>query len=146
MFFASTVGSPAASLIRGRTFSARAKAVGVVLGADLMAATYQVAYEETRNPVGGMRQNSAHRRARNDLLMLILLGSKLPIKTQEGLRRSRDVVGARQRLLTNPKLPPNQHAVIHAAITKVIHRGVNEDRSSSPRSPVMETEAGYLLD
>ena len=110
----------ASDVLRGRTLHSMARAVGVVLGAGLMAAVYQFSYEESRQLVHNMRQNGAYRRARNDRLMLVVLNSKLPIEMQEALRRSRDVVRACQKLLTHPALPPEHHAIIHAALTQLI--------------------------
>jgi len=108
-------------LLRGGSLQSMARAVGVVVGAGLLAATYQFVYEEGRAFVHNLRLSSAHRRARNDALMLVLLNSKIPIETQDRLRRSRDVVNACMRLLTNPAFPPDQHAVIHHALIKVLH-------------------------
>ncbi len=114
-------------LLRGGSLQSMARAVGVVLGAGLLAASYQFAYEEGRTFVHNMRLSSAHRRARNDALMLVLLNSKIPIETQDRLRRSRDAVGACMRMLTNPTLPQDQHDVIHAALTKILTGGPQQD-------------------
>jgi hypothetical protein len=97
-----------------------ARAVGVILGAALLAATYQLAYEESRQVVHNIRVNSARRHARNEALMLILFRSTLPVETQEQLRRSRDTVASCMRMLTNPTLPVDQHILIHAALRQIV--------------------------
>ncbi len=115
------VGIPSArGLLRGGSLLSMARALGVVLGAGLLAASYQFAYEESRMVVHNIRIAGARRRARNDALMLLLLSSPLPIGLQEKLRRSRDAVNASMRLLTSPALPRDQHAIIHAALTRII--------------------------
>jgi hypothetical protein len=129
MSFATSFGPPASAaftLLRGRTLPSMARAVGVILGAALLAATYQFAYEESRSIFHSMRVNSARRQTRNDALMLILLRSALPIETQELLCRSRDTVTSCMRMLTNPTLPVEQHILIHSALCQIINGTTHE--------------------
>jgi len=64
---------------------------------------------------------NANRRARNEAMMLELLKTRLPLATQEHIRRSRDAVRTCMRLMTNSAFPPDQHAMVHGALTKVLH-------------------------
>jgi len=107
-------------LLRGGSLQSMARAVGIVLGAGILAASYQLAYDEGRTLIQGMRMQTAHRRARNEAVLLALLETKLPIELQDQLRRSRDVVSRCMQLLTNAQLPENHHTIIHGVLTKVL--------------------------
>ncbi len=113
-------------LLRGGSLQSMARAVGVVLGAGILAASYQLAYDEGRTLIQSMRMQSAHRRARNEAILLALLETKLPLEMQDRLRRSRDVMARCMQLLTNAQLPEGHHAIIHDALTKAI--GLAEHR------------------
>src|SRR5277367_5501530 len=56
-------------LLRGGSLQSMARAVGVVVGAALLAATYQFTYEEGRCFVSNIRAASQIRRARNDAVL-----------------------------------------------------------------------------
>jgi hypothetical protein len=80
MSFASSLAVPASSvlsnaraLLRGGSLRSMANAVGVVVGAGMLAAGYQLAYEEGRQIIGNLRNNAAVRRARNDAVVLALM-------------------------------------------------------------------------
>ena len=107
-------------LLRGGSLQSMARAVGVVLGAGLLAASYQLALDEGRTLIQGMRMRSAHRHTRNEAVLLALLETKLPVELQDHLRRSRDVVARCMQLLTNGQLPEDHHAIIHGALTKAL--------------------------
>ena len=64
-----------------------ANAVGVVVGAGMLAAGYQLAYEEGRQIIGNLRNNAAVRRiARNDAVVLALMSTELPLQAQDSSR------------------------------------------------------------
>jgi hypothetical protein len=99
-----------------------ARAVGVVLGAGMLAASYQIACEEGRVIIQNLRVGAAQRRARNTAITLALMNSGLPLELQARLRRKRDVVRAGLAMLADDKdkLPPEHHTIIHGALTTVI--------------------------
>jgi hypothetical protein len=73
MSFASSLAAPATigirsagRLLSGGSLQSMARAVGVVLGAGVLAASYQIIYEEGRTIVFNLRANAQQRRDRND--------------------------------------------------------------------------------
>jgi hypothetical protein len=119
MSFASSTAGPAMNLLRGGSLRSMAKAVGVIVGAGLIGATYQIAHDEGRSLIHTMRITGAHRRQRNEQIMLALMNSKLPIELQSKLFRSRDAFRVGMRMLADEDLPPADHAIIHATLTSV---------------------------
>ena len=109
----------AGNLLRGTSLPSMARAVGVALGAGLLAASYQIAYEEGRGLIHNMRVNAAHRRNRNDMILLVLLNSTLPVELQIRLLGSRDVFQLGMRMLTEETLLPEHHQIIHATLTRI---------------------------
>jgi hypothetical protein len=97
-----------------------ARAFGVVAGAGLLAAGYQIAYEEGRQVIHNMRSSSAQRRARNDTVMLTLLATDLPVQAQEGIRRSRDALRAAIALATDPATPEEHRKTLRTALGRLI--------------------------
>lgn len=125
MSFSSLSGpamSGARRLIRGRTLHSMAKAVGVVAGAGMLAASYQILYEEGREVVGTIRSNATQRRNRNDAVSLILLSTELPIAAQDKIRRSRDAFRAAMALATNPSTPEGYRAILREALSRLVNR------------------------
>jgi hypothetical protein len=128
MSFASSLAAPAnmglktaRGLLQTPSLRSMARAVGVIMGAGMLAASYQIAYEEGRVAIQHLRAGSAHRRARNTAITLALINSSLPLELQDKLRRSHDVVRAGLAMLVNDKekLSPEYRSIIHAALTKV---------------------------
>jgi hypothetical protein len=109
----------ARSLLRGGSLQSMARAVGVVLGAGLLAASYQIAHEEGQAIVHGLRLGARHRRARNDAVMLALFETALPLELLEHLRRARDVFRTGMTLLTDPSMPDDHRAIIRATLLRV---------------------------
>jgi hypothetical protein len=130
MSFASSLAVPAnlglktaRGFLRTPNLRSMANAVGVVMGAGMLAASYQIAYEDGREIIQNLRAASAQRRARDTAIILDLMNSELPLELQDKLRRSRDVVRTGMAMLANEreKLTPQHHAIIHTALTKVTH-------------------------
>ena len=89
----SSVGGPISSarqLLHGGTLPSMARAVGVVGGAGILAASYQIAYEEGRTFIQTIRTAFAARRDRNNAVVCALLSADLPLDVLAGLRRARD--------------------------------------------------------
>jgi hypothetical protein len=97
-----------------------ARAVGVVVGAVLLAASYQIAYEEGRDVVRTLRANVAQRRVRNDAVVLALMTTDLPIQMQDQIRRSRDAFRAAMALVTDEATPENFRTTIREALTRLL--------------------------
>jgi hypothetical protein len=126
MSLASSLASPTnlgilstRGLLRGGSLQSMARAVGVVLGAGLLAASYQIAYKEGQAIVHSLRVGARHRRARNDAVMLALIGTALPLDRLGDLRRARDVFRVCMTLLTDPSIPDEHRAIIRAALSSV---------------------------
>jgi hypothetical protein len=122
----SSLNSPATNgargLIRGRSLPAMAKAVGVVAGAGMLAASYQILYEEGRGLVGSIRSNATQRHNRNDAVSLVLLTTELPLPAQDKIRRSRDAFRAAMALATDPSTPENYRAILRDALSRLVNR------------------------
>jgi hypothetical protein len=127
MSFAASLATPvtaglksAGGLIQSPTLRTMARTIGVILGAGVLAAGHQIAYEEGRGLIHNMRTGTVRRRQQNTTLLLVLMNSGLPLELQDRLRRSRDVVRAGLAMLADEKakLPPEHHAIIHAALMK----------------------------
>ena len=110
----------ASDLLRGRTFPSMARAVGVVLGAGLLAASYQLAYEEGRTIIHNVSVASVQRRARNEAILLALMGTPLPFEMQDRLRRSRNVVSTAFEWMTRADFPAEHRALLQGTLNKVI--------------------------
>jgi hypothetical protein len=129
MSFASAALAPAnyaarsaGNMIRGTvSIPAMARAVGVVVTASVLAASYQIAVDEGRQIITGLRSSSALRRARNDAALLLLLNSSLPIELKDKLRRARDVVKTGMAMLTNPAIAQEDRDIIHGMLTEIVN-------------------------
>ena len=102
-----------------------ANAVGVVLGAGALAASYQIAYEEGRQIIGNMRNDAAVRRARNDAVVLALVSTELPLQAQDSIRRSHDALRAAIKLVTNEGTPENYRLIIREALGRLVKNQPN---------------------
>ncbi len=127
MSFASSLAAPASSvlssaraLLRGGSLRSMANAVGVVVGAGVLAAGYQIAYEEGRQIIGNVRNNAALRRARNDAVVLALLSTELPLQAQDSIRRSRDALRTAIKLVTDEGTPENYRLIIREALGRLV--------------------------
>jgi hypothetical protein len=110
----------ASDLLHGRTLPSMARAVGVVLGAGILAASYQLAYEEGRTIIHNVRVASAHRRQRNEAILLALLSTTVPVEMQDRLRRSRDVVSTAFAWMTRADFPIEHRTVLRDTLSKVL--------------------------
>ena len=126
MSLASTLAAPAnlgirsaRGLLRDGSLQSMARALGVVLGAGLLAASYQIAYDEGQAIVHGLRVDARQRRARNDAMMLALIGTALPLDLLDHLCRVRDVFRVCMTLLTDPSIPDDHRAIIRATLFRV---------------------------
>ncbi len=97
-----------------------ANAVGVVVGAGMLAAGYQLAYEEGRQIIGNLRNNAAVRRARNDAVVLALMSTELPLQAQDSIRRSRDAVRTAMKLVTDEGTPENDRLMIREVLGRLV--------------------------
>lgn len=127
MSFASSLAVPASSvlsnaraLLRGGSLRSMANAVGVVVGAGMLAAGYQLAYEEGRQIIGNLRNNAAVRRARNDAVVLALMSTELPLQAQDSIRRSRDAVRTAMKLVTDEGTPENDRLMIREVLGRLV--------------------------
>lgn len=119
MSFSTSAVDPVMRLFRGGTMRSMAKAVGVVAGAGLIGAVYQIAHDEGRGFIHTMRVNSAHRRQRNELIMLNLMNSELPTELQSKLFRSRDAFKTGMRMLADGEFTPKEHKIVRAVLINI---------------------------
>lgn len=126
MSFSSTVGASAIRALRGPTLPLMARTLGVVLSAGAMGATYQLAQEEGRGFINGMRQRAALRAGRNDALILLFTGSELPIGLQTTLLKARDIRKSAMKMLLDPKLSPAHHEIIRQSLLRLRHAEIVE--------------------
>jgi hypothetical protein len=130
MSFASSLAVPAnmglktaRSLMQTPNLGSMARAIGIVLGAGMLAASHQIAYEEGRLAIANLRNASGHRRARNTALTLALMNSGFPLELQDRLRRSRDAIGFGLAMLTDERalLTTEQRNILHDVLTRITH-------------------------
>jgi hypothetical protein len=128
MSFASSLAAPAnigirsaGRLLRGGSLQSMARAVGVVLGAGVLAASYQIVYEEGRTIVFNLRANAQQRRARNDAAILVLYNLDIPIEVKEKLQRSRDMFRTGMSMLSDQTITAEHRTAIHDALTKLVN-------------------------
>jgi hypothetical protein len=126
MSLASSLAAPATlgirsarSLLRGGSLQSMARALGVVLGAGLLAASYQIAYDEGQAFVHSLRVSARRRRARNDAMMLALIATALPLDLLDHLHRARDVFQVCMTVLTDPSIPDDHRAIIRGTLSRV---------------------------
>ena len=126
MSFATSLAVPASvlsyarNLLRGGSLRSMVNAVGVVVGAGMLAAGYQIAYEEGRQIIGNLRNNAAARRARNDAVVLTLMSTELPLQAQDSIRRSRDALRTAMKLVTDERTPENYRLIIREALGRLV--------------------------
>jgi hypothetical protein len=120
--FSSPAMNGARRLIRGRSLLAMAQAVGVVAGAGMLAASYQILYEEGRGWIGSIRAKATQRRNRNDAVSLVLLNTELPLPAQDKIRRSRDAFRAAMALATDPSTPEHYRTILREALSRLVNR------------------------
>lgn len=127
MSFASSLATPAVAvvgsaraLLRGGSLHSMARAVGVVVGAGVLAASYQIAYDEGRQVITNLRSAGQQRRARNDVVALALMSTELPLQAQDSIRRSRDALRTAIRLVTDEATPENYRLIIREALGRLV--------------------------
>jgi hypothetical protein len=96
-----------------------AHAVGVVAGAGLLAAGYQIAYEEGRQVIHNVRTSSAQRRARNEAVVLALFDTDLPGPALNSIRQSRNALDAAMALAIDPATPEEHRTAIRTALKRL---------------------------
>ena len=86
MSFASTLATPGAALtraipgvLRGSTLAVMSRTVGIVVGAGMLAAVYQVTQEETKVTLSSWRERRRYRVARHEALLIVLLVSAVAL-------------------------------------------------------------------
>jgi hypothetical protein len=107
-------------LLHANSLQSMARAVGVVVGAGMLAASYQIAHDEGQTFVQGLRDSARQRRSRNSALMLALVGTALPLRLLKRMRRSRDVFCECMAMVTDPALPDEHRAIIRAELSRVV--------------------------
>ena len=93
-----------------------AKYLGVVAGAVVVGAGYQLAQDEGRQLVHSFRMKAHNRHLRNERLSLLLFNTALPLLLQERLSRARDVHRACMRIITDETLPDDQRRMLRAVL------------------------------
>jgi hypothetical protein len=92
-----------------------------VLGAGVLAASYQIVYEEGRTIVFNLRATAQQRRARNDAAILVLYNLHIPIEVKEKLQRSRDMFRTGMSMLSDQTITAEHRPAIHDALTKLVN-------------------------
>jgi len=103
-------------LLRGGSMAALARQVGVVLGAGLLAAVYQLTLEEGRGLVQAIHARGRARRERHERLLVATLGTSLDPTLQNRLLRSRDAFVAARAILADPDVAQADRDRLRAAL------------------------------
>jgi hypothetical protein len=82
----------------------------------VVAATYQIAYEEGRTMVQGLRAKSLARRERNDTIMCALLQTEIPLPALAKLRKSRDLMREVIDRSVDPMVPVEVREVLRRTL------------------------------
>jgi hypothetical protein len=137
MSFASTLATPGAALtraipgvLRGSTLAVMSRTVGIVVGAGMLAAVYQVTQEETKVTLSSWRERRRYRVARHEALLIVLLGSPLSYAHQERLLASNDAFKTALEVLADPATEPRDRECIRAALRHVAG-GANTDQATA---------------
>jgi hypothetical protein len=119
MSFSQTVG-PAAklggTLLRATSLGAMARAVGIIVGAGLLAAIYHTANEETRAVLHSIRLRRRYSQARHEAILIAMLGSSLDLTLRDNLLRSRNAFNEALALLVNPELSDEDRELVRSAL------------------------------
>ena len=107
-------------LFHGRSLAAAVKYVGVIGGAGLLAASYQIAYEEGRSFIQSFRTGVMARRDRNNAVMCALLSTELPLPVLNYLRQKRDCFSAAIDMSVNPEVDEGVRKTIGSALRSLI--------------------------
>lgn len=107
MSLTSTTVAPAAikagaTLLRATSLTAMGRTVAVVVCAGLLAAIYQVAQDELRAAVQGLHKRHRFDRARDEFVILHVLGSNLEADLQDSLLRARNPIKRIVAMLSEP--------------------------------------------
>jgi hypothetical protein len=127
MSFSNTLGNSAMRALRGPTLPMMGRTLGVVLSAGALGASYQLAHEEGRGFINGMRQRAMLRHGRNEALTLLFTGSELPLELQTELLKARDIHKATVNMLLDPALTAPHHDILHMALVRLRGLQVVED-------------------
>lgn len=129
MSFSSAFQAPARAAIHagrglfsGRSVFTALQYTAVALGAGMLAATYQVAYDEGRMLISNMRSATALRQRRNDTLALMFCATALPLPMRERLRRSRDAFHTALAILNEPETDLQDAAILRDVLVRVMNQ------------------------
>jgi hypothetical protein len=106
----------------GRSFQSMTKGLGIVLGAGLLGAAYQIAYEEGRTWITGIKSNGNQRRMLNQSVMMAILVTDLPIPAKDVIRRSRNAWDTAMALAMDVNTPEKDRKVLEQALGSLIQR------------------------
>jgi hypothetical protein len=104
------------SIFSAGSLGAAAKYAGAAAVGGVVAATYQIAYEEGRTMVQGLRAKSLARRQHNDMIMCALLQTELPLPALAELRKSRDLMREVIDRSVDPKIPGEVREVLRRTL------------------------------
>lgn len=99
---APTVVKTGANVLKATSLAAMGRTVGIIVCAGLLAAVYQTAQEEMRSAVQGLHKRRRYTQARDELIILHVLGSNLEVDLQDSLLHARRPLKSIISKLTEP--------------------------------------------
>lgn len=109
---------PRPPLLRGNTLQQMFRGVSMMAGASLMAAIYQLASDEARAGINGLRLRALYTRQRHELILMATVGTRLPSELQNRLLRSRDAWKAAMKILADPLTSPEDVETLRQAVAR----------------------------
>lgn len=96
------------------------RTVGVLVGAGVLGAIYQIITEEARSQLQGIRQRAHLKRVRRDAVLIKLLGTELSPELQLALAVSRKPYETAIRLLALPQISTRDKELIRDTLQHAI--------------------------
>lgn len=106
--------------LRATSIASMGQKVGVVVGAGVLAAIYQIVGEEGRTILADIRRRSALKRARRDAVLIGLLGSTLSPDLQLILMKARNPYDTALKMLAHPLVNYQDRELLRETLQRAV--------------------------
>lgn len=111
-------------ILRGATIAEMGRAVGVVVSAGVLAATYQLMLDESRNLLRGYSIRRNFRQRRKEALLVTTLGSGLDVAVQDRLLLAKDPFHEGLLILADPDVATRDRETVRNAMKDICGQDV----------------------
>lgn len=123
MSFANSIARPVIAagrpLLQGASLTAMGRTLGILVGAGVLGAVYQLTSDETKASINSMRIYGQFKRQRHEAILVATLGSALSPDLQNQLLRSRNAFKTAMKLLADPLLSVENRETLRSVIQSV---------------------------